>query len=86
MFASQTDLTNCPRALWVLDVRPLRSAGGGTPKSAATEASSFSPITPTSTPGPSVKPTLPRIKTAASTLTTSRKGIPRTPKMIKRDR
>lgn len=79
MFASQTDFTNWPRALWVLEVSPLSNAGGGTPRRAATDANSFSPITPTSTPGRSVKPTFPRINTAARTRTTSRKGIPSTP-------
>lgn len=79
IFASQTDFTSWPRALCVLEVRPLSNAGGGTPRRAATEASSFSPMTPTSIPGRSVKPTLPRINTAANTRTTSKKGIPKTP-------
>ena len=58
---------------------PRNKAGGGTPRSVATEDNSFSPITPTSTPGPSVKPTFPRMSTAASTLTTSKNGMPKTP-------
>ncbi|KOX78210.1 hypothetical protein WN51_09569 [Melipona quadrifasciata] len=72
---SSTDFTSWPRALCVLEVRPLRSAGGGTPRRAATEASSFSPMTPTSIPCRSVKPTLPRINTAANTRTTSKKEL-----------
>lgn len=50
MFASQTDLISCPRALCVRDVNPRNNADGGTPNKLATAFNSVSPLTSTSSP------------------------------------
>jgi len=63
----------------VLVVMPRKSDGNVMPSSRATDANSVSPLATTSPDPLSAKLTLPKSSTAARTLTTSMKGMPRRP-------